>query len=85
VPVTAVIQSFETDVAKEYAILGNDAIFKCSIPSFVADFVSVISWTTSEDELKSFTQESSARGKSKRSRKCRTRVTRLDEISIAIW
>jgi len=32
---------------------------KCSIPSFVTDFVSVIGWTTSDDELTSFTQESS--------------------------
>lgn len=38
------IQSYETDVGKEYVILGNDAIMKCSIPSFVADFVSVTSW-----------------------------------------
>ena len=60
----AVIQLYETDVAKEYVILGNDALIKCSIPSFVADFVSVISWTTSEDELKSYTQENS-RGKLK--------------------
>lgn len=28
----------------EYVIKGNAAILKCSIPSFVADFVSVISW-----------------------------------------
>jgi hypothetical protein len=28
----------------EYVIKGNAAILKCSIPSFVADFVQVISW-----------------------------------------
>ena len=54
---TVVIQSYETDVAKEYVILGNDALMKCSIPSFVADSVSVMGWTNSEDELKLFTQE----------------------------
>ena len=60
---TVVIQSYETDVAKEYVILGNDALMKCSIPSFVADSVAVVSWTHSEDELKSFTQENSVGGK----------------------
>lgn len=29
---------------KEYIIKGNAAILKCSVPSFVADFVQVISW-----------------------------------------
>ena len=29
-------------------MVGNDAIFKCSIPSFVTDFVSVESWIDSE-------------------------------------
>ena len=29
-------------------MLGNDAIFKCSVPSFVADFVSAESWVDSE-------------------------------------
>ena len=57
---TVVIQSYETDVAKEYVILGNDALMKCSIPSFVADSVSVMGWTNSEDELKLFTQENSS-------------------------
>ena len=28
--------------------MGNDVILKCSIPSFVADFVSVTAWVTSE-------------------------------------
>ena len=54
---TVVIQPYETDVGKEYVILGNDALMKCQIPSFVADSVSVFSWTSSEDELKFYTQE----------------------------
>lgn len=31
-------------------IRGNAAILKCEIPSFVADFVSVVSWHTDQDE-----------------------------------
>ena len=31
-------------VEEEYVIVGNDAIMKCKIPSFVADFVSVVNW-----------------------------------------
>ena len=29
-------------------IIGNDAIIKCSVPSFVADFVAVVAWIDSE-------------------------------------
>ena len=36
------------DILRESVIRGNDAIFKCSIPSFVADFVVVDAWTDSE-------------------------------------
>ncbi|XP_039283560.1 Down syndrome cell adhesion molecule-like protein Dscam2 isoform X27 [Nilaparvata lugens] len=52
VNVRAVVsQSYETDVNKEYAIRGNAAVLKCQVPSFVADFVSVVSWhTDSGDE-----------------------------------
>ena len=28
--------------------MGNDAIFKCSVPSFVSDFVSVQAWVDNE-------------------------------------
>ena len=28
--------------------MGNDVVIKCNIPSFVADFVSVTAWVTSE-------------------------------------
>ena len=38
-------QNFNTNVPREtYAIVGNDAIFKCEIPSFVADLVKVVAW-----------------------------------------
>ncbi len=42
-------QRYETDILRESVILGNEALFKCSIPSFVADFVSVVSWEDSEN------------------------------------
>jgi len=29
---------------KEYVMKGNSAIMKCSVPSFVSDYVSVIGW-----------------------------------------
>ena len=39
-------QQFEVGVGDEYVIEGNSAIFKCNIPSFVADFVAVQAWLT---------------------------------------
>ena len=41
-------QRYEINISPESIIIGNDAIFKCSIPSFVSDFVSVESWRDSE-------------------------------------
>ena len=35
---------YKTGVSEEYIILGNDALIKCNVPSFVSDFVSVDSW-----------------------------------------
>ena len=35
-------------VEEEYVIVGNDVIMKCKVPSFVADFVSVLSWQDAE-------------------------------------
>lgn len=31
-------------LGKEYVMRGNAAILKCTIPSFVADFVQVVAW-----------------------------------------
>jgi len=45
---SAVGQTYASDVSPEYTMVGNDAIFKCKLPSFVADFVSVVSWIDSE-------------------------------------
>ncbi|XP_055318385.1 cell adhesion molecule Dscam2 isoform X10 [Sitodiplosis mosellana] len=46
-----VAQYYEADVNKEHVIRGNAAIIKCLIPSFVADFVEVVSWHTDQDEV----------------------------------
>lgn len=40
-------QNYDTHVNQEYVIHGNDVIVKCGIPSFVADFVSVVGWMDS--------------------------------------
>jgi Down syndrome cell adhesion molecule-like protein 1 len=45
-----VAQHYETSVNVEYVIRGNSAIIKCQVPSFVADFVDIISWHTDSDE-----------------------------------
>ena len=45
-----VVQRYETDVGKEYVIRGNDALMKCSIPSFVSDVVQIIAWLDSEQQ-----------------------------------
>lgn len=45
-----VSQFYDTDVNKAYVIQGNAMILKCEIPSFVADFVSVVSWHTDQNE-----------------------------------
>lgn len=48
--IAVVAQYYDTDVNKEYAIRGNSAILKCVVPSFVADFVKVLSWHTDQGE-----------------------------------
>lgn len=47
---TVVSQHYDTDVNKEYAITGNSAILKCQVPSFVADFITVLSWHTDKKD-----------------------------------
>lgn len=37
-------QNFEIRVIDEFVLLGNSAIMRCLLPSFVADFVQVSSW-----------------------------------------
>lgn len=41
---SVISEPYRSDVSPEYAIRGNSVLFKCSIPPFVADFVSVVSW-----------------------------------------
>ena len=41
-------QSYNTETHNEYVVLNNDVILKCSVPSFVADFVSVTGWVDSQ-------------------------------------
>lgn len=41
-------QYYEAEVLTEYIIKGNSAILKCNVPSFVADFVKVEAWVSSD-------------------------------------
>ena len=41
-------QRYEINILPESIIVGNDALFKCAIPSFVSDFVYVDAWIDSE-------------------------------------
>lgn len=42
---TQVVQQFyQTRVIDEFVLIGNAAILKCNLPSFVADFVYVEAW-----------------------------------------
>ncbi len=43
-----VAQAYTTGSSQAYVIVGNSALLKCEIPSFVADFVSVVSWVDNE-------------------------------------
>ncbi|XP_052841713.1 cell adhesion molecule Dscam2 isoform X41 [Drosophila gunungcola] len=55
VHVRAVVNQFyEAEIMTEYVIRGNAAVLKCSIPSFVADFVRVESWIDEEGNVLSF-------------------------------
>ncbi|KRF98052.1 uncharacterized protein Dwil_GK22019, isoform O [Drosophila willistoni] len=49
VHVRAVVnQYYEAEVVSEYVIKGNTAVLKCTIPSFVADFLRVEAWLASD-------------------------------------
>lgn len=41
-------QFYKAEILTEYVIRGNTAVLKCSIPSFVADFVHVEAWIDEE-------------------------------------
>ncbi|XP_054089348.1 cell adhesion molecule Dscam2 isoform X41 [Zeugodacus cucurbitae] len=56
VHVRAVVNQFyEAEIMTEYVIKGNAAVLKCSIPSFVADFVRVESWIDEDNNVLTFT------------------------------
>lgn len=44
-------QFYGADILMEYVIKGNAAVLKCSIPSFVADFVKVESWIDEQGNI----------------------------------
>ena len=44
-------QVFQTSSIEDYVIVGNDALMKCIIPSFVTDWVSVVGWEDSQGQL----------------------------------
>ncbi|XP_017467256.1 PREDICTED: Down syndrome cell adhesion molecule-like protein Dscam2 isoform X41 [Rhagoletis zephyria] len=55
VHVRAVVNQFyEAEIMTEYVIKGNAAVLKCSIPSFVADFVRVESWIDEDGNALTF-------------------------------
>lgn len=41
---------YASEVITEYVIRGNTVILKCTIPSFVSDFVTVYSWISSDGQ-----------------------------------
>lgn len=43
-PPKVVLQSYSTYVSEEHVILGNAALLRCHIPSYVADTVQVDHW-----------------------------------------
>ncbi|XP_025152759.1 Down syndrome cell adhesion molecule-like protein Dscam2 isoform X10 [Harpegnathos saltator] len=62
VNVRAVVhQYYQSEVNNEYVIRGNAAILKCSIPSFVAEFVQVVGWQ--DDQGNSFDPDQGNDGK----------------------
>ena len=42
------MQDYQTTPRTIYAIRGNFALMKCDIPSFIADFITIYSWTDGE-------------------------------------
>ena len=44
------LNSYRVVVDEEQVMLGNDILLKCDIPSFEADFISVVGWVDSEGQ-----------------------------------
>ena len=43
--------NYETDINKEYVIKGNAAVLKCIVPSYLLDYLEIISWMVDDDEM----------------------------------
>jgi hypothetical protein len=58
-------QNFEIRVIDEFILLGNSAIMKCLIPSFISDFVVVNSWLLidNNEEMKEISSNENDLGK----------------------
>lgn len=59
---SVVSQYYEAQVYDMFVIRGNTAIFKCSVPSFVSDYVYVESWEATNGE-KYFTSNNGDHGR----------------------
>ncbi|XP_044595814.1 Down syndrome cell adhesion molecule-like protein Dscam2 isoform X7 [Cotesia glomerata] len=46
-----VAQTYQPEIMTEYVIRGNSAILKCSIPSYIAEFVSIEAWIREDGEV----------------------------------
>nr|XP_033326646.1 Down syndrome cell adhesion molecule-like protein Dscam2 isoform X15 [Megalopta genalis] len=46
-----VTQQYQPEILTEYVIRGNSAILKCSIPSYIAEFVTVEAWIREDGEV----------------------------------
>jgi hypothetical protein len=44
-------QDYDTDINKEYVIKGNAAILKCVLPSYLSDYLEIISWKVDDEEM----------------------------------
>jgi hypothetical protein len=49
--ISVVNQFYEAEILNEYVIRGNAAVLKCSIPSFVSDFVKVEEWIDEKETV----------------------------------
>lgn len=56
---TVVNQYYEAEVVSEYVIKGNTAVLKCSIPSFVADWVRPVQWLGDDGSAYNLTENNS--------------------------
>lgn len=45
-----VSQAYAVNLMEEYVLRGNAAIVKCHVPSFVSEYVTVVSWIISEGD-----------------------------------